>query len=93
MRDGSLLVTCHVKPRARHDRVECAAGQLRVWLHAAPIEGAANEALLKLFARQLNLPWRAVTLERGATSRQKTVAVEGLSATEFWRRLGFTAGA
>jgi uncharacterized protein (TIGR00251 family) len=92
-RDGRLLITCHVTPRARRERVECAAGKLRVWLHAPPVEGAANEALLELFARLLSLPRRAVTLERGATSRQKTVAVEGMSATEFWRRLGFTASA
>jgi uncharacterized protein (TIGR00251 family) len=90
-RDGRLLVTCHVTPRSRRERIDCAGGKLRVWLHAPPVEGAANEALIELFARLLNLPRRAVTLERGVTTRQKTVAVEGLSAQEFWRRLGFTA--
>jgi uncharacterized protein (TIGR00251 family) len=91
MRDGRLLVTCHVTPRARRERIACEAGKLRVWLHAPPVEGAANEALIQLFARLLNLPRRAITLERGTTSHRKTVAVEGLSAQEFWRRLGFTA--
>jgi uncharacterized protein (TIGR00251 family) len=91
-RDGHcLLVTCHVTPRARQERVACEGGKLRVWLHAPPVEGAANVALIELFARRLNLPRRAITLERGATSRQKTIAIEGLSAQEFWRRLGFTA--
>jgi uncharacterized protein len=90
-RDGRLLVTCHVTPRARRERIACEAGKLRVWLHAPPVEGAANEALIKLFAHMLNLPRRAITLERGVTAHQKTVAVEGLSAQEFWRRLGFTA--
>ncbi len=91
MRDGRLLVTCHVTPRARSERIACEGGKLRVWLHAPPVEGAANEALIELFARTLHLPRRAVTLERGATARQKTLAIEGLSAQEFWRRLGFTA--
>jgi uncharacterized protein (TIGR00251 family) len=90
-RDDRLLVTCHVTPRARRERIDCAGGKLRVWLHAPPVDGAANEALIELFARLLNLPRRAVTLERGATTRQKTVAVEGLSAMEFWRRLGIIA--
>ncbi len=30
-------------------------------------------------------------LERGMTTREKTIAVKGLSEQEFWRRLGFTA--
>lgn len=88
---GRLLVTCQVTPRARRERIACEAGKLRVWLHAPPVEGAANEALIKLFARILNLPQRAITLERGVTAHQKTVAIEGLSAQELWRRLGFTA--
>lgn len=91
MRDGRLLVTCHVTPRARSERIACEGGKLRVWLHAPPVEGAANEALIELFARMLRLPKRAVTLERGAAARQKTLAIDGLSAQEFWRRLGFTA--
>jgi hypothetical protein len=91
MRDSGLLVTCHVTPRARNERIACAGGKLRVWLHAPPVEGAANEALIELFARTLKLPRRAITLERGATARQKTLAIEGLSAQELWRRLGFTA--
>jgi uncharacterized protein len=90
-RDGHLLVTCHVTPRARRERIACEGGKLRAWLHAPPVEGAANEALIELFARVLNLPRRAITLERGITARQKTLAVEGLSEQEFRHRLGFTA--
>jgi uncharacterized protein (TIGR00251 family) len=89
--DSRLLVTCQVTPRARRERIACEAGKLRIWLHAPPVEGAANEALIELFARLLHLPRRAITLERGVTTRQKTVAIEGLSPPEFWRRLGFTA--
>jgi uncharacterized protein (TIGR00251 family) len=91
MRDGRLIVTIQVTPRARRERIACEAGKLRVWLHAPPVEGAANQALIKLLARLLDLPQRAITLEHGVTSHQKTLAVEGLSAPEFWRRLGMTA--
>ncbi len=87
VQDGRLLVTCHVTPRARRERIACEGGRLRVWLQAPPVEGAANEALTTLFARTLRLPLRGVTLERGASSRQKTLAIERLSEEEFWRRL------
>src|SRR5215475_11908136 len=89
MHSDRLLVTCQVTPRARRDRIACEGGKLRVWLRAPPVDGAANEALIELFARLLHLPKRRVTLEHGLTTRQKTLAVEGLSADEFWRRLGF----
>jgi uncharacterized protein YggU (UPF0235/DUF167 family) len=52
MRDGGLLVTCYVTPRARSERIACEGGKLRVWLHAPPVEGAANEALIELYARR-----------------------------------------
>jgi uncharacterized protein (TIGR00251 family) len=91
MRDGHLLVTCHVTPRARSERIACEGEKLRIWLRAPPVEGAANEALIELFARTLHLPRRAIALQRGATARWKTLAIEGLSAQEFWRRLGVTA--
>ena len=91
VRDGRLLVTCHVTPRARSERIACEGEKLRVWLHSPPVEGAANEALIELFARALRLPRRAIALERGATARRKTLAIEGLNEQEFWRRLGFTA--
>lgn len=90
-RDGHLLVTCQVTPRARRERIACEGGRLRVWLQAPPVEGAANEALIALFARSLGLPRRAITLERGATTRQKTLAIAGLNAREFCDRLGLTA--
>jgi uncharacterized protein YggU (UPF0235/DUF167 family) len=52
------------------------------------VEGAANEALITLVAERLCLPKRRVRVARGATGRQKLLEIEGLSAEEFWRRLG-----
>ena len=55
-------------------------GTLRVRLAAPPIEGRANAALLLWLARSLGLPKRAVTLERGETSRLKRVRIEAEAA-------------
>lgn len=60
---------------------------MRARLQAPPVEGAANEALITFLARRLRLPKRAVTIERGATSREKLVAVMGLTLDELWQRL------
>jgi uncharacterized protein (TIGR00251 family) len=85
---GRLLVAVRVTPRAGRDAITCEGAVLRVRLQAPPVEGAANAALLALFAKRLRLPKRAVTLERGATSREKLIAVAGLTPDAFWQLLG-----
>lgn len=55
---------------------------------APPVEGAANDALLELIARALDLPRRAVTLVSGEHGRSKRLRIEGLRAAEVRARLG-----
>ena len=55
-------------------------GVLRVRVAAPPVDGAANEALLRLLAAKLGVPRRDLRLASGETSRRKVVAVEGLAA-------------
>jgi uncharacterized protein (TIGR00251 family) len=86
--EGRLLVSVHVTPRASSDALSLECDRLRARLHASPVEGAANVALLSLFAARLRVPKSAVQLERGTTARAKVVAITGLSAEEFWQRLG-----
>lgn len=86
--NGALLVPVRVVPRASREAIALAGGILRVRLTAPPVEGAANAALVDLFATRLGLPRRDVALAAGATARQKTLAITGLDAAAFWRRLG-----
>ncbi len=60
---------------------------LKVRVRARPIEGEANEALVKLIAGTLGVPKSAVAIQRGGQSRTKLVTVEGLSGDEAKRRL------
>jgi uncharacterized protein YggU (UPF0235/DUF167 family) len=63
---------------------------IRVRLTAAPVDGAANEALVRFLAARLDVARSAVTLVSGHTGRAKLVEVEGLSADEAGRRLGLS---
>ena len=45
---------------------------------APPIEGAANQALLRLIARELEVPRRNVRLVAGAGGRTKLIVVDGI---------------
>ncbi len=56
-------------------------------MRARPVEGEANDALLKLLARSLGAPRSAVTLERGGQSRLKRVSLDGIDEAELRRRI------
>ena len=76
-------LTVRLTPRGGRDALDGidtdAAGRamLRARVSAPPEDGAANDALLRLLARALDLPRRALTLEAGATQRVKRVAIAG----------------
>jgi uncharacterized protein len=55
---------------------------------AAPEDGKANDAVLRLLAERLELPTKSVTLVSGPSSRDKIVELTGLDAAEAERRLG-----
>ncbi|MDP1777617.1 MAG: DUF167 domain-containing protein [Brevundimonas sp.] len=60
---------------------------LKVRVRARPVEGEANEALIKLLAKALGVPKSAVVLQRGGQSRTKMVGVDGLSEADLKARL------
>ena len=73
-----VRVAVHVQPRASRSEIIGQHGAaLKVRLQAPPVDGAANEALVRLLADSLGVPQRAVRVVAGATSRSKTVEVDG----------------
>jgi uncharacterized protein len=54
---------------------------LKARVRAAPSEGEANDALVRLVAKALGVPARDVTLTAGATSRIKRLTVTGHGPT------------
>ncbi len=69
-----------VSPRAKRDRIGGAhGGALKVSVTAPPVDGAANAAIIALFAKRLKVPKRAVRIVRGATGRDKALVIEGVT--------------
>ena len=60
---------------------------------AAPEDGKANDAVVRLLAETLALPVRDVQIVSGRASRDKTVALEGMRPEEIERRLAEASGA
>jgi uncharacterized protein len=69
-------------PRSGTDRIEGVVdGVLRVRVMAPAVEGAANAALMRLIASDLEVARHDVRIVAGAASRQKLVVVDGLEPT------------
>jgi uncharacterized protein (TIGR00251 family) len=82
-----------VTPRGGRDAIAgWQDGALRVRLAAPPVEGRANEALVRFLARAAGLPPRSVRLVSGATSRDKRIAFDGIDAGALHARLGIPHG-
>jgi len=72
-----------VTPRSSRDGVMGERdGCVAIRLKAPPVDGAANAALLTFVSCQLGVSKRSVVLVKGASSREKWIAVEGWSRAQ-----------
>jgi uncharacterized protein (TIGR00251 family) len=61
---------------------------LKVRAAAPPVDGQANAALLRLIARSLKVPPRAVSITSGEGARLKQLEIEGVDEAEVERAFG-----
>jgi uncharacterized protein len=82
-RDGSIVFAVRVTPRASRDAIEGEyQGALKVRLTALPVEDRANDALRRLLAARLNVPVSAVRIVGGEKSRNKRIAIAGVTRAQ-----------
>ena len=85
--DGRITLTLHIQPGAKKTEVAGLHGEaLKIRLAAPPVDGKANEALLRFVVETLGLPKSAVSLKSGQTSRRKVLEISG-ATTEAVARL------
>jgi uncharacterized protein len=82
-----VLLIVQVHPRSKRETAEWSDDILHIWVHAPPVEGAANDAVIAFLARRLAVPRRHITMARGATSRHKQIRISGLTREEILSRL------
>jgi len=76
--DGRITLTLHIQPGAKKTEVAGLHGEaLKIRLAAPPVDGKANEALIKFVAETLRLPKSAVSLKSGQSSRHKVLEIVG----------------
>jgi uncharacterized protein (TIGR00251 family) len=91
-RDGGVILTVRVQPRASKDEVAGEmGGALKVRLRAPAVEGRANEALVEFLAELLKTSRSAVSILSGERSRVKRVEIRGVTRQQVLNLLAHEA--
>lgn len=86
-KDGAVTVDVQVKPRASREGVGLVQGdRLCVAVNAPPVEGKANQAVVRVLAEAFDVPCSGVTIVRGLTGKKKTVRIAGVTADQVMRK-------
>ena len=93
MTDREVRFDVRLTPRGGADRVEGVdeSGALRVRVAAAPVDDAANHALIRLIAEELKTSRSNVRIVAGASARRKTLVVDDVASATIlarWPDLG-----
>lgn len=78
-RDNTITFTVRVQPRASQTAIVGELdGALKLRLAAPPVDGAANEELIRWLAKFFDAPRAAIEILSGMTSKQKLIRVSGV---------------
>ncbi len=78
-----VTLSVRIQPRAsKNELVRLENGGLKIRLTAPPVDGAANEALVRFLADRFSVAKSQVELVSGHTSRDKIVRVSGVSSAD-----------
>jgi len=76
--DGRITLTLHIQPGAKKTEFSGLHGDaLKIRLAAPPVDGKANEALIRFVADSLGLAKSNVNLKSGHASRRKVLEIQG----------------
>jgi len=83
----SILLKVYLQPKSsRNEVVGLYRDGIKVKVTAPPVEGKANEALIRFLAREFGISPSCIEIIRGLHSREKTLRISGILLN---KRLGF----
>lgn len=88
---AGAVLSVHIHPKA--STTECVGiygDAIKIRVVAPPVDGAANDELIRFLARQLSIPSTSVRIHSGAGGRDKHVLVKGITAQLVIARLNLS---
>lgn len=90
-RDNTITFTVRVQPRASRTAIVGELdGALKLRLAAPPVDGAANEELIRWLAKFFDVSRAAIEILSGATAKQKLIRISGVQPTAAEQKLNAT---
>jgi len=87
-RDGDVILRLRVQPRASSNVLRRDdSGVVRVSLTSAPVDGAANKALLAFLAKRLGISGSSMSVKGGIRSRNKTLRIVNMTIQDVEKKL------
>lgn len=72
------IIEVKVFPGAKKNLLKEEGGLLKIYLKAPPVEGKANDALIKFLAESWKIKKREIQIIKGLKSRIKTISINGI---------------
>ena len=86
---GGVRLQLHIQPRAARTEFAGRFGDaLKVRIKSPPVDGSANDELVRFLAKSLGVPRARVELVAGHRGRRKTVRVDGVTVAQVRHLLG-----
>jgi len=91
--ESGVKIPLRAYPNAVRDEVlGFTGGILQVKVAAPPVKGKANDRLIAFFSQLLDISKGSVSIVKGHTSRNKLIAIDGLSRDDIMKRLSSSSG-
>jgi uncharacterized protein (TIGR00251 family) len=78
---SATTLSIRIQPRASKNKiVRNEDGSFKVWITAPPVDGAANEALIKFLSSSFDVAKSQVEIVSGLTAKNKIVRIIGIDS-------------
>jgi uncharacterized protein (TIGR00251 family) len=82
-KDNGVSFSIRVQPRASRSEIAGELeGTLKIRLAAPPVDGEANEELIRLLSKLFKVTRSQIVIRSGQTSRNKLIVIDGISVDE-----------
>ncbi len=72
-----MQINVKVKPNSKEQKIiEEVDGSFTIRLKSPPVDGKANEELIKVLSKKYNVPKSYIRIKSGASSRQKLIEID-----------------
>lgn len=83
-KDNGITFTVRVQPRASQSKIVGEIeGSLKVKIAAPPVDGEANEELIRFLSKWFEVPKRQIEIISGETAKNKIIRIHGLTSESF----------